>query len=149
MIYKMLSEHIKDYPKLNEVCQAMIREEYFITSITTTSMSPEQQLDYTSIEVCMENHSGESILLIFTEGIVDSLTVEKVSSKNEKIHPNLLLNEEIINNKNFKKRLFGGYDMDEVNGFLDLIIKDYKFIEQGLIKEIKMLKEDMKKLRGN
>lgn len=148
MLYKMLSEHIKDYPKLNEVCQAMIREEYFITSITTTSMSPEQHLDYTSIEVHMENHAGERMLITLTEGIVHSLTVEK-ASKNEKIHPNLLLNKEIIHKKNFKKRVFGGYDMDEVNSFLDLIIKDYKFIEHGLINEIKMLKDDIKKLRGN
>ncbi|MFE4243430.1 DivIVA domain-containing protein [Peribacillus butanolivorans] len=149
MIYERLSELIKDYPKLNEVCQAMIREEYFITNITTTSMSPVQQLDFTSIEVRMENHDGERILLIFTEGIVDSMTVEEFPSTNEKIHPNILLNKEIIHDKTFKKRAFGGYDMDEVDGFLDLIIKDYRFIEEGLIKEIKMLKEDMKKLRGH
>lgn len=149
MLYKMLSDQIKDYPKLNEVCQAMISEDYFITSITTTSMAPEQQFDYTSIEVCMENHAGEGALIIFTVGIVDSLTVEEFSSKNDKIHPNLLLNKKIINNKNFKKRVLGGYDIDAVDNFLELIIKDYKFIEQGLLKEIKMLKEDMKKLRGN
>ncbi|MFB6801513.1 DivIVA domain-containing protein [Peribacillus butanolivorans] len=149
MIYERLSELIKDYPKLNEVCQAMIREEYFITKITTTSMSPVQQLDFTSIEVIMENHGGERILLIFNEGIVDSMTVEELPSTNEKIHPNILLNKEIIHDKTFKKRAFGGYDIDEVDGFLDLIIKDYRFIEEGLIKEIKMLKEDMKKLRGH
>ncbi|WP_242485332.1 DivIVA domain-containing protein [Peribacillus sp. TH27] len=148
MIYERLCELIKDYPKLNEVCQAMIREEYFITKITTTSMSPVQQ-DFTSIEVIMENHGGERILLIFTEGIVDSMTVEEFPSTNEKIHPNILLNKEIIHDKTFKKRAFGGYDMDEVDGFLDLIIKDYRFIEEGLIKEIKMLKEDMQKLRGH
>jgi DivIVA domain-containing protein len=149
MLYEKLIEHIKDYPKLNEVCQAVIREGFFITNIITNSMSPEHELDYTGIEVGMENHGGERILLIFTQGIVNSLTVEKVPSIKEKIHHNLLLNKEIIHNKNFKKRAFGGYDIDEVNGFLDLIIKDYKFIEQGLLKENKMLKEDMKKLRGH
>ncbi|ALC85274.1 hypothetical protein AM499_05175 [Bacillus sp. FJAT-22090] len=148
MLHEKLSELIKDYPKLNEVCQAMIREEYFITNITTSSMSPVQQLDFTSIEVVMENHDGEKALLIFTKGIVDSMTVEKIPSTNEKIHPYILLNKEIIHNKTFKKRAFGGYDIDEVNGFLDLIIKDYRFIEEGLIKEIKMLKEDVKKIRG-
>lgn len=151
MLFKRLSEQIKEYPKLNEACQVMIREEYFITNISTTAMSP--VLHCISIEVGMENHDGERVLLIY-EGIVDSVkvdfvTVEKVSSANEKIHPKLLLNKEIIHNKNFKKRAFGGYDIDEVNGFLDLIIKDYKFIEQGLIKEIKILKDDMKKLRGH
>ncbi|AXN41687.1 DivIVA domain-containing protein [Peribacillus butanolivorans] len=77
------------------------------------------------------------------------MTVEELPSTNEKIHPNILLNKEIIHDKTFKKRAFGGYDIDEVDGFLDLIIKDYRFIEEGLIKEIKMLKEDMKKLRGH
>ena len=59
MLYERLSEHIKEYPKLNEFYQAMVREEYFITNITTTSMSPVQQLDFTSIEVG-KSRRGES-----------------------------------------------------------------------------------------
>ncbi|WP_339146262.1 MULTISPECIES: DivIVA domain-containing protein [unclassified Sutcliffiella] len=147
MLFKMLTEHIKDYPKLNEVCHEMIRKGYNIVNISTTSISPEE-LDYIMIEIVMENHSGDRKLLHFTNGLVNSMEFEKISSHSEKIHPNLLLNKELIHNKEFKRKIFGGFDMDEVNLFLDLIIKDYKYIEQGLLKENKLLKEDMKKLRG-
>lgn len=72
------------------------------------------------------------------------MLVEEFPFTNEKIHPNILLTKETIHNKPFKKRVFGGYDIDEVNSFLDLIYMDYRFIEEELIKEIKMHKIDMK-----
>ena len=76
------------------------------------------------------------------------ISVEEVPARKDKVHGNLLLNKNVIHDKEFKKKLFGGYDSDEVNRFLDLIIKDYKFIEDVVLKENKILKEDIDKFRG-
>lgn len=50
------------------------------------------------------------------------MTVKEVPSTNEKIHPNIPLNKEFIRNKAFKKRVFGGYDVDEVDSFFRPVI---------------------------
>lgn len=147
MLFDKLSEQLKEYPKLNDVCLAMKREGFFITDISTVAVAPEEELDYTRIEVGMENQEGERILILFMEGIVDSLTVEEGVPRKEKIHPNILFNKETIRNKTFKKKVFGGYNDDEVDTFLDSVYRDYRFIEETLIKENKRLKEDLKTLR--
>ncbi|WP_230130187.1 DivIVA domain-containing protein [Bacillus sp. CECT 9360] len=58
------------------------------------------------------------------------MTVEKVPTTNEKIHPNILLNKEIIHNKAFKKRAFGGYDIDEVNGFYKKLLRELTLLKR-------------------
>ena len=147
MLYDKLSEQLREYPKLNDMCQAMKREGFFITKISAEAVSPEVELDYTRIEVSMENQAGEGILLLFTEGILDSLTVEEDIPRKEKIHPNILFTKGRISNKTFKKKVFGGYDADEVDTFLDMVYKDYRFVEETLLKENKRLKEDLRTLR--
>ncbi|WP_244923504.1 hypothetical protein [Peribacillus butanolivorans] len=65
--------------------------------------------------------------------------MQRVLEKYKDVRQKVLLTEEAPDVRHFYEK----------NGFLDLIYKDYRFIEEGLIKEIKMLKEDMKKLRGH
>jgi len=147
MLFEKLSETINQFPKLNEAYQERISQGYFITNITVRSTSPNNWYKNNSIELVMENDREERILITANEGIVNSLFINSVSSSKGKIHENIILNHETILNKEFKKKIIGGYDPDEVNHFLDIIINDYKFIENGLLQEFKTLQEDIKKLK--
>ncbi|WP_420850316.1 DivIVA domain-containing protein [Peribacillus alkalitolerans] len=149
LMHPKLLELIQVFPQLKEAYRLKISDGYTLTNIHISSLVPVHDLTYTTIELIIEIQLGETILLRYTEGIVHSFIIEPLSSTKDRIHPNILLNKELIHNKDFRKKFFGGYDEDEVNHFLDIIIKDYKFVEEGLIKENNMLKEDIKKLRGH
>jgi DivIVA domain-containing protein len=149
MLYSKLCELINDFPKLNDVYKEKVDEGFSITTIRASSIPPDQLIvDYRNIEIQMEDKSGKRIVLSYSESSQKSnvLTINEIPLKAEKIHENIMLNPLTIHNKEFKKKLFGGYDEDEVNSFLDIIIRDYKMMED-VIREMKILKEDLNKLR--
>ncbi|MFC6039967.1 DivIVA domain-containing protein [Paenisporosarcina macmurdoensis] len=145
-MFTKLIELIKEYPYLEEAFQEKIREGFSVTNITSTAVSPDE-VDFISIEIRMENQNKEKIVIVYTEGFVNSITINQIPRATEEIHPNLVLNKDLIYNKTFKSKTFGGYDVDEVDQFLDLLIKDYTFIEDGLVKENIVLKKEVESLR--
>lgn len=145
MLFTKLMELIKEYPYLEEAIQEKIHEGFSATNITTTAVSPDQ-VDFISIEIRMEDKNKEKIVVVYTEGFVNSITITQIPRATEELHPNLLLNKDLIHNKTFKSKTFGGYDVDEVDQFLDLLIKDYTFIEDGLVKENILLKKEVESL---
>lgn len=146
MLFTKLMELIKEYPYLEEAIQEKIREGFSTTNITATAVCDE--VDFISIEIRMENQNKEKIVVVYTEGFVNSITITQIPRKTEELYPNLLLNKDLIHNKTFKSKTFGGYDVDEVDQFLDLLIKDYTFIEDGLVKENILLKKEVESLSG-
>ncbi|MFF2448197.1 DivIVA domain-containing protein [Neobacillus sp. NPDC058068] len=148
MLFEKLKEFINEYPKLKKVYQSKLDEGYTITNISARSLPPEKSFDIKSIEIHMENTNGTRIVINYWDGTINLLSVDEIPSRKGKIHDNLVLTKEMIHDKNFKKKLFGGYNEGAVDSFLDLIITDYKFIEDVLIKENKLLREDIKELRG-
>jgi DivIVA domain-containing protein len=146
VLFEQLKEFIKDFPKLNKAYQSKVEEGYTITSISAKSLCPERSLDIKSIEIHMENTHGKRIVINFHEGTIKLLSIDEIPSGKGIVHDNMVLNKEMIHDKEFKKKLFGGYDDGEVNVFLDLIISDYKYMEL-LQKENKILREDIKKFR--
>lgn len=145
MLFTKLIELIKEYPYLEEAVQEKIREGFSATNITTTAVSPDQE-DFISIEVRMEDQNNEKIVVVYTEGFINSITITQIPRATEELHPNLLLNKDLIYNKTFKRKTFGGYDVHEVDQFLDFLIKDYTFIEDGLVKENILLKKEVESL---
>lgn len=148
MLFTKLIELIKEHPYLEEAIKEKIREGFSTTNITTTAVSPDQ-VDFISIEIRMEDQNKEKIVIVYTEGFVNSITITQVPRATDELHPNLLLNKDLIYNKTFKSKMFGGYDIHEVDQFLDLLIKDYTFIEYGMVKENILLKKEIESLNDN
>ncbi|OYD57787.1 hypothetical protein CGZ90_13020 [Fictibacillus aquaticus] len=59
-----------------------------------------------------------------------------------------MLNDALIHYKRFNKSLFRGYNMNEVDEFLDTVMKDYTYLEHVLVKENDILKKEIEQLRG-
>ena len=94
----------------------------------------------------MENQNKEKIVVVYTEGFVNSITITQIPRATDELHPNLWMNKDLMHNKTFKSKTFGGYDIDEVDWFLDLLIKNYTFIKDGLVKENIWLKKEVQSL---
>lgn len=143
MNFEQMMEEVKEYPKLYEVYQKKVDEGYSITGINVSVSNP-KLLDLTYIEMMMENEQEESITLIYSEGYV-KMNIVRPFPDVEKIHPKMVLNQDYIRMKKLKRKLFGGYDRDEVDQLLDWIAKDYDFVETMLLQKNKILKEDVQK----
>lgn len=141
-------EHIKEFPKLYEVYEQKNSEDYSLITMYIHSFDIGIDGGLTHINLEMKNKMEEIILISFMyiKEVLNEINVETISSQ-QKIHPGMALSRNLIENKQFKKRIFGGYDPDQVFRFKDLITKDYAFIEDGLIKENNRLKEEIRQLK--
>ncbi|MDX1699662.1 MAG: hypothetical protein R3250_03540, partial [Melioribacteraceae bacterium] len=92
MLFTKLKELIKEYPYLEEAIQEKIHEGFSTTNITATAVSPDQ-VDFISIEIRMEDQNKEKIVVVYTEGFVNSITITQIPRATEELHPNLLLNK--------------------------------------------------------
>ncbi|WP_312475744.1 DivIVA domain-containing protein [Neobacillus sp.] len=137
---------LSKYPKLSKAYSEKIEKDYTLVTINTEDVAL-KETEGCVIKLVMENKIGDTILLNYSKfkGSRDSISVIQLPNTKKQIHPNLLLNSEHIREKEFRTKLFGGYDTLEVNSFLDLIIKDYQFIEKELIKENDILKINLPK----
>ena len=58
------------------------------------------------------------------------------------------MSADILGNTDFKNQFIGGYNKKDVDDLLDWLQKDYSYIENVLINQNKILKDDIKKLRS-
>lgn len=89
------------------------------------------------LEIVLEDFKDVRILISqykfrFLDEKFSEITKTSLSFKSNVIHPNIKLNKECIQKKEFKKKLMGGYDCNEVDGFLDIIVEDYQYFEERI-----------------
>ncbi|WP_059173503.1 DivIVA domain-containing protein [Bacillus sp. FJAT-27445] len=150
MIQEMIDLAVGNFPKLAKAYEKRLGQGFTATHIYTQSMNIEPGVDLTAIELTMKNGAGESILLTYTysKDFLDMIFERELPEHQQKNDSNLLLSGRQINEKEFKRKILRGYDPTEVDALMDLIMKDYFYMESVLIKENQILKEDIEKLRG-
>lgn len=150
MIQEMNDLATGKYPKLAKAYEKKRGQGFAATNIYAQSSVPEHGIELTVIELTMKNPEGKSILLIYSysEDLLDTVFEKEMPELQQKNDSHLLLSGREIQDKEFKRKMIRGYDPSDVDAFLDVIIKDYSYIEKVLIQENKILKEDIAKLRG-
>jgi len=149
LIEKMINT-IKEYPKLYEVYLNKLADNYSVQKIDISAYKP-SFMDATVIDLHMANLREEFILITYIQ-YKDSETVT-IKQRSEdsikgKIHPQLYMSADILGNTDFKNQFIGGYNKKDVDDLLDWLQKDYSYIENVLINQNKILKDDIKKLRS-
>ncbi|WP_053367692.1 DivIVA domain-containing protein [Bacillus sp. FJAT-27245] len=150
MIQDMIDLAIGKFPKLAKAYEKKLGQGFSATHIYTQSLSTEYVNELTVIELIMENAEGASILLTYSysEKFLNTIIERELPELQQKGNANLLLRARQINDKEFKRKMIRGYDPADVDALMDLIMKDYFYIESVLIKENQILKQDIEKLRG-
>lgn len=149
MVLAKIKELINEFPELKNAYEKKINEGYLLKDMYISSIDlGEAKTCATFIDLEMKNTLDENILLNYLE-IEDVLSKVKTEffPAQKKIHPNLSLNKDYLKQVSFKKSIFRGYKVEEVHEFIEKIRKDYAFIEDILILENKLLKEEIKKLK--
>ncbi|WP_181884493.1 DivIVA domain-containing protein [Neobacillus piezotolerans] len=149
MIQEMLDLATGTYPKLAKAYEKKRGQGFSATSVYTQSVAVETGDVISVVELTMAGPAGELILLTYSysKGVLDILLERELPGVQQKGDTNLLISGRDIQDKEFKRKLVRGYDPADVDAFLDVIFKDYSYIENVLIKENKILKEDVGKLR--
>ncbi|WP_409271319.1 DivIVA domain-containing protein [Neobacillus sp. SCS-31] len=149
MIQEMIDLAIGKFPKLAKAYEQKRGQGFAATSVYTQSVAVETGDVISVVELTMAGPAGESILLTYSysKGVLDILLERDLPGVQQKYDSNLLLSGRDIQDKEFKRKLVRGYDPSDVDAFLDVIFKDYSYIEKVLIKENKILKDDIEKLR--
>lgn len=138
-MFETLVECIKQFPKLDIQYQTLLSDGFNITNIIVRS-TPRDNISYSGIEIIMENNQGITKVITFYNGSVKIISSETIHNSDQKIDENMILTSKLILNKEFDKSFFGGYKTDQINTFLDIIVNDYKYIENVLLPEYKELK---------
>jgi DivIVA domain-containing protein len=91
------------------------------------------------IMVTLESKYGKRIVISNQKydgisTVANNYVLDITTTKGD-LYSGIMLNSEIIQNKVFIKTLIGGYKKDEVDALLDIIISDYKLIENILLKD--------------
>lgn len=149
MIQEMIDLATGKYPKLAKAYEKKLGQGFTATNIYAQSSAAEQGIELTVIELALKNTEGESILLTYSysKDFLNMIYERELPGLQQKNDSNLLLSARSINDKEIKKKFVRGYDPTDVDAFLDVIMKDYFYIENVLLKENQLLKEDIAKLR--
>ncbi|MFC7371403.1 DivIVA domain-containing protein [Fictibacillus iocasae] len=148
----MLSDELKrlllQFPEVIGEYEQHLQKGYSPTDIVIRSIAVYDEEDLDTAEVILENEQGHRVLIIASQGYFRSVSVKELDPRKSGIHHNLLLSDVLVYHKTFNKSLFRGYNMNEVDEFLDVIMKDYTYIEHVLVKENELLKKEIQQLRG-
>lgn len=125
---------IDSFPKLKKEYEALVNQGYKISKYRLDTCL-EDDISSDRLEIVLEDSKEVRILISqdkfhFLGGKFSEITKINLSFKSNVIHPNIKLNKECIQKKEFKKKLMGGYDCNEVDGFLDIIVEDYQYFEE-------------------
>ncbi|WP_316569105.1 DivIVA domain-containing protein [Neobacillus sp. YIM B06451] len=149
MIEEMIDLATRKFPKLAKAYEEKQGQGFTATSVYTQSVVVETGDVISVVELTMARPAGDSILLTYSysKGVLDILLERELPGVQQNGDSNLLLSGREIQDKEFKRKMVRGYDPSDVDAFLDVIFKDYSYIERVLIQENKVLKEDIEKLR--
>lgn len=134
-MFEQLKEILSEMPNLEKEINRFCDQSYKVTSIFVNS-THEQNFISDRIGVIMGDPSDNRVYIEsfkFYSEKADRVSVNKIATANNMIHPELKLDGLTIHNKEFKKSLFRGYDETEVDSFLDIIVSDYEFFRKYIL----------------
>ncbi|MFC0187147.1 DivIVA domain-containing protein [Fictibacillus aquaticus] len=148
MLATELKRLLQQFPHIKSEYERLQNTGYTPTDILIRSTAIWDGEDLDTAEVMMENDEGKRLLITVSQGYFNDISVKEVQPRKPGIHHNLMLNDALIHYKRFNKSLFRGYNMNEVDEFLDTVMKDYTYLEHVLVKENDILKKEIEQLRG-
>lgn len=135
-LYLILPEILEQFPKLLKIYKNYINNNYIVENISISSDNDsDESFRFQAIQLIFKDDLGKRILLNSLVFNNDEQVIQYELPYKTEIYPGINLNAEIIRNVKFKKNLFGGYREFDVDSFLDLVISDYKFIYENLLKK--------------
>jgi DivIVA domain-containing protein len=125
---------IEAFPKLKKEYDVLVNQGYRANNYRLETYLQEE-LASDMLEIVLTNYQKSSILILqhkfhFSGGKFSDVFKTNIPSKSEINHSYIKLNRDSIQKKEFKKKLMGGYDCNEVDGFLDIIAEDYQYFKE-------------------
>ncbi|WP_010249801.1 DivIVA domain-containing protein [Acetivibrio cellulolyticus] len=137
MIFEDLKLLLQRFPKLMVTFTELMNEGYSVIDITMNANS-KTLLNSQEVRLICEKSTGKRILLtsfIFSKENKETVFQYELPDKGKELCPGIYLNADVIKNKTFKKKFLGGYQEEEVDEFLDIVIADYNYIFEKIIKK--------------
>jgi DivIVA domain-containing protein len=125
---KILEMYLSDFPDLKDEYDKLIDRGYQPYKCEVNESFIQDTLNV-ELKVLLKDFIGKKICISHQKPVNEEekfYTTNKdfTSNLNKMIHPKVKLSKLEVLNKDFKKS-FIGYNCDEVDSFLDIIIKDY------------------------
>lgn len=127
---------LKSFPELKKERDDLQNQGYALTNYGIET-SLEKEFSNDMLEIIMTNQQENKILIRqykfnFLNEMFSEVYKIDITPTTSSIHPDIKLDPEKIIMKDFKKKFIGGYDLNEVKGFLDIVAEDYQKFKELL-----------------
>lgn len=135
-LYSILPDILEEFPELLKLYENYIKSNYKVENISINSDNDrDESFKFQAIQLIFKDDLGKRLLLNSLVFNGHEQIIQYELPYKPETYPGINLNAEIIKNVKFKKNLFGGYRKFDVDSFLDIVISDYRFIYENLLKK--------------